>query len=126
MEYSAEVRQRFLAPTRAGEFSPESAQLLSGSAEDRSLGVWVRFQVQFQNATIRRVRFRAFGCPHTLAMAEYLAGSLEGKPLAALGQLDLDRVAAENGLPREKQGKLLRLEDALLACRAQALAATRD
>jgi len=119
MDYSAEVRQRFSAPARAGEVSPDAAGVLEGAAEDRSLGVWIRFQVQYQGVTIRRVRFRAFGCPHTLAAADVVAGSLEGQPLDALERIDMDAIAARVDLPREKHGKLLRLEDALVACYRQ-------
>ena len=121
MDYSAEVRQRFSAPVRAGEVLQGTGPVLQGAAEDRSLGIWVRFQVQYQGANIERVRFRAYGCPHTLAAADLLAGRLEGKPLEALVSVDLDALARQLELPREKHGKLLRLEDALAACHAQAL-----
>ena len=53
-----------------------------------------------------------------LAAADRVAGMLEGQPLAALDSLDMQALAAELELPREKFGKLLRLEDALMACRA--------
>jgi NifU-like protein involved in Fe-S cluster formation len=126
MEYSAEVRQRFRAPDRSGDVSSEAVGVLVGTAEDRSLGIWIRFQVQYQAATIQLVRFRAFGCPHTLAMADYLASGLEGRSLGSLGQLDLAKIAEDLDLPREKHGKLLRLEDALLSCYEQALRMERE
>lgn len=125
MDYSAEVRQRFSAPLRAGDVS-DSASVLVGAAEDRSLGVWIRFQIHRQGETIQRVRFRAYGCPHTLAAADLVAGSLEGRSLDALVQLDLAGVADRIGLPREKHGKLLRLEDALAACHALAMRERRE
>lgn len=121
MDYSAEVRQRFAAPERAGEISRGSGRLVSGAAEDRSLGIWIRFQIQIQGETVERVRFRAYGCPHTLAAADWLAERLEGGSVAALASTDLDVLARDIGLPREKHGKLLRLEDALRACYAQAI-----
>jgi NifU-like protein involved in Fe-S cluster formation len=77
-------------------------------------------QVQLQGARIRQVRFRAYGCPHTLAAADLVACSLEGKSVDELVKVDLDALAHRIGLPRAKQGKLLRLEDALIACHAQA------
>lgn len=118
MDYSSEVRRRFVAPVRAGDISLEAADAVEGVAEDRSLGVWIRFQIQFSQARIDCVRFHAFGCPHTLAAADRLAEMLEGQPLDALTGLDLQALAAELDMPREKYGKLLRLEDALLACHA--------
>lgn len=120
MDYSSKVRERFTAPIRAGDISLDAADAVEGVAEDRSLNVWIRFQIQFQDARIDHVRFRAYGCPHTLAAADRIAGMLEGQPLDALASVDLQAVSRELGLPREKFGKLLRLEDALLACRAAA------
>jgi len=120
MDYSSEVRQRFSAPDRAGDIAPAAGVVVEGVAEDRSLSVWVRFQIQITDARMERVRFRAFGCPHMLAAADCVAGMLEGQPLAALDNLDMQALAAELELPREKFGKLLRLEDALQACRTAA------
>jgi NifU-like protein involved in Fe-S cluster formation len=123
MDYSTEVRQRFAAPTRVGEISGESTdtvESVEGSAEDPSLAVWVRFQIQIRSGTIRQARFRAFGCPHMLAAADRVAAELEGRPVDALKAIDWQLLAQELELPREKFGKLLRIEDALAACHAQA------
>jgi NifU-like protein involved in Fe-S cluster formation len=120
MDYSTEVRQRFTAPARVGDISNGAGEICEGSAEDRSLAVWVRFQVQVQAGTIRQARFRAFGCPHTLAAADRVAALLEGRSLDDFRAIDWPTLADEIGLPREKFGKLLRIEDALAACQAQA------
>lgn len=119
MDYSSDVRRRFSAPARAGDISPEARNVLEGAAEDRSLAVWIRFQVQFQDRSIERVRFRAYGCPHTLAAADRLAADLEGRSVDELITIDLNTLAQEIDLPRSKHGKLLRLQDALAACHAQ-------
>ena len=120
MDYSTEVRQRFSAPTSAGEISSGPGELVEGSAADPSLGVWIRFQVQIQSGTIRQARFRAFGCPHTLAAADRVVALIEGRPLDDLRSIDWQLLARQLELPREKFGKLLRIEDALAACHAQA------
>lgn len=124
MDYSSEVRRRFLAPARAGAIPARAPGVLEGAAEDRSLGMWVRFQVQIQGATIERVRFQAYGCPHTVAAADSVASELEGKPVHALASLNLEEIARRLRLPREKFGKLLRIEDALTACHARVV--TKD
>ena len=120
MDYSTEVRQRFTAPTSVGEISSGPGELIEGSAADASLGVWIRFQVQIQSGTIRQARFRAFGCPHTLAAADRVVALIEGRPLDDLRSIDWQLLARQLELPREKFGKLLRIEDALAACHAQA------
>ncbi|HEX6997758.1 MAG TPA: iron-sulfur cluster assembly scaffold protein [Gammaproteobacteria bacterium] len=117
MEYGSEVWRRFDAPLRAGEIEPEAAGVVSGEGDDRALNVWVRFQLEVADGVIRRARFRAFGCPHTVAAADWLAEWLEGRPVRALAELDVRRAAAALEVPAEKLGKLLRMEDALDACR---------
>lgn len=120
MEYVSEVRQRFFAPARTGDISPGSGDVVEGIAEDASLSVWVRFQVRLRDSMIDCVRFRVFGCPHTIAAADRIAEDLEGQSIDALGSVDFGAVSRDLGLPREKFGKLLCLEDALSACRKQA------
>jgi NifU-like protein involved in Fe-S cluster formation len=119
MDYSSEVRRRFLAPARAGDISQDAGDVVEGAAEDRSLNVWFRFQAQLQDRRIARVRFRAYGCPHAVAAADAVAEMLEGEPVDAMSDLDLDAIAARLAVPREKFGKLLRIEDALAECKAQ-------
>jgi len=99
---------------------PGTPGVFEGAAEDPSLGVWIRFQVQLKGATIQQVRFCAFGCPYTLAAADLVACGLEGMSVDELARVDLDALARRIGLPRARQGKLLRLQDALIACHARA------
>jgi len=126
MEYSSEVRRRFLTPARAGAISANDGPSVTGTAEDRSLNVWIRFALRYNGSTIQQVRFQAYGCPHSLAAADLIASELEGKSLGALLEIDLDQVAGTISLPREKHGILLRIEDALADCHAQAVATARE
>ena len=125
MDYSSEVLRRFDLPLGAGELPGGTPGVVRGEAEDRSLGIWVRFDVRVQEGLIRAVRFRLFGCPHAIAAAGLVAEGLEGQPARSLSCLDLRTVANDLELPTEKFGKLLRIEDALLAC-WRALNAARD
>jgi len=116
MEYSPEVVRRFDSTRRAGELRTGLPGLVSGEAEDRTLGVWVRFQLQLNDGIVRAARFAAFGCPHTIAAADWAAERLEGARVAKIQALDVRAIQRELGLPVEKLGKLLRIEDALAAC----------
>jgi NifU-like protein involved in Fe-S cluster formation len=116
MDYSPEVLRRFASPERVGGFMEGLDGLVMGEAEDRSLNVWVQFQVQWTDNRLERVRFQVYGCPHTVAAASWLAECLEGKAVDALLRLDMQEVARALGVPLEKMGKLLRIEDALHAC----------
>lgn len=68
------------------------------------------------DGAIGAVRFQAYGCPHFIAAADWIAERLEGRPLEALGAPQIAAAQAELGVPIEKLGKLLILEDALAAC----------
>lgn len=116
MEYSSEVVRRFDSPQRAGELPHGAIGLVSGEAEDRTLNVWARFQLQVIDGTIESVRFRVFGCPHTVAAASWIAERLEGRPASAASRVDLDALKTALDVPIEKLGKLLRVEDAVAAC----------
>jgi NifU-like protein involved in Fe-S cluster formation len=117
MEYSSEVLRRFDAPPRAGELPHGTPGLLTGAAEDRTQHVWVRFQLQVLDGAVRAARFAAFGCPHTVAAASLVAERLEGRPVGDATRVDVHALQTELGVPVEKLGKLLRIEDALAACR---------
>jgi NifU-like protein involved in Fe-S cluster formation len=116
MEYSSEVVRRFDSPERAGELPHGTPDFLAGEAEDRTLHVWVRFQLQVIDGAIHAARFAVFGCPHTVAAASLVAERLEGQSVSAAARLDVRALQAELGVPVEKLGKLLRIEDALAAC----------
>lgn len=117
MNYSPEVLQRFGLPQADGAFPDETEGVVRGEAEDRSLGIWIRFDVQVRDGLIRAVRFRLFGCPHAIAAASLICEQLENEPARSLSEIDVRAVADSLDLPVEKYGKLLKIEDALLACR---------
>jgi NifU-like protein involved in Fe-S cluster formation len=119
MEYSSAVVRRFDAPIGAGELPPGAPGLVSGEAEDRTLHIWVRFELQVTDGLVRAARFQAYGCPHTVAAASLVTGWLEGQSVAAARGLDVRALCAELAVPVEKLGKLLRIEDALMACLRQ-------
>jgi NifU-like protein involved in Fe-S cluster formation len=116
MEYSLAVQRHFAAPKKARELPSQSLGLVAGEAEDRTLHVWVRFQLQIVDGVVVAAGFQAFGCPHTVAAASAVAEWLEGRAVEAARGLDVKTVCAELEVPVEKLGKLLRIEDAVAAC----------
>ena len=117
MDYGSQVRRRFLSAHRVGPSDENAPGLLFGEAEDRTLNVWVRFQLQVLDGVIHTVRYNVYGCPHTVAAAEWTAEWLESRPAGALGGLSARDCLEKLGVPVEKLGKLLLLEDALAACK---------
>ena len=117
MDYDSKVRQRFLSTHRAGPLNDGTSGLVTAEAEDRTLNVWVRFQLRIMHGAIHTVRYNVYGCPHTVAAAEWMAERLEGRPAGALDELSMRNCLEVLSVPVEKLGKLLLLEDALAACR---------
>lgn len=116
MDYSSEVWRRLRRTPAAGRLASELPGRVCGEAEDRSLNVWVRFELQLVAGRVEAARFQAYGCPHTIAAASWVAEWLEGRGREALAGLDVQALAEHLEIPTEKLGKLLRVEDALLEC----------
>jgi NifU-like protein involved in Fe-S cluster formation len=125
MDYSLEVQERFRSSEGAGEFAEGAPGVVTGEAEDRTLNVWFRFQIEIAGSAIRTVKYRVFGCPHSIAAAAWVADALPGREVDALDELDTRGLLRRLDAPVEKLGKLLVLEDALRRCRLQITSADR-
>jgi hypothetical protein len=110
------VEDLFRRLPRAGAPEPGTGPWVQGRAGSRREGVELLFHLQFRpDGTVSDVRFQAFGCPHTLATAAWVAGQLPGRhgtDLVPGSPLDW---AARLEVPAPKLGRLLRIEDALRA-----------
>jgi NifU-like protein involved in Fe-S cluster formation len=125
MNYNDQTRGYFEAAPGAGELAP-GPDVSRGAAGSRASGTWVQFDLAWRPgsgaARIESARFLAFGCPHTIAVAAWVAERAAGRgrdpalpePLAALAQ----RFA----VPASKLGRLLVVEDAWAAAIAAAAA----
>jgi NifU-like protein involved in Fe-S cluster formation len=142
MPYNALTRRHFATAAHAGVLSGPGVQ--RGSAGSRRLGTWVQFDLQFDVAGDGRaarggpggllaVRFLAFGCPHVIAIADWIAEAAVGRHVIRAVEPAADAAAAAAlpvtwGLPEsvpalrerfdvpaEKTGRLLVIEDAWIA-----------
>jgi len=113
-DYSARVRALFDALPRAGDL-PAGGPVIAGEAAAIDRGAWVRFEARLANGRITDCRFRAWGCPHTLAAAALAAAELA----AGRGAPDARRLAHELDAPAAKLGRLLVVEDAMQALLAE-------
>jgi NifU-like protein involved in Fe-S cluster formation len=116
MDYGSEVKRRFLSPTRAKGLKAGAVGVVSGESEDRTLNVWIRFQVQAIDGVICAVGFNVYGCPYTVAAVDWVAEWLEGRPTDALLALEVLKRREELGAPVDRLGKLLLIEDAAAVC----------
>jgi cysteine desulfurase len=90
--------------------------VVSGEAGGPGQDTWVRFQLLVADDIVKDARFKAFACPHTMDTAAWLCGELRGRCRAALIPGTPSAWAAARGIPVEKLGRLLLVEDALRAC----------
>ncbi len=128
MRYSALTRRYFERAPGAGTL--EGPDVASGTAGSRSLGTWVRFDLRLapavdrpavdRPAVIAETRFLAFGCPHTIAVAAWVAEQAAGRPLSGELLQPVDALRRSFDVPVEKLGRLLVIEDAWRAAAAAA------
>lgn len=106
-----------------------------GEAGRAREGAHVRCYLRVAGSVITAAEFRMFGCPHTRSVAKALSAALPGLrldpslPAASAGEPSLGTPrdwAARHGVPPEKLGRLLVVEDAWLRAREAALAVARS
>lgn len=109
--YSAAVLEHFRQPRLAGVLSgPGIAVGRAGSIKEGGL---VEFSLRPEAGRAAELRFRAYGCPHTIAAASLAAERLAGQPLETLAAFRGLELAKALDLPVEKLPAVLRVEDAL-------------
>jgi NifU-like protein involved in Fe-S cluster formation len=120
MNYNELTRRYFEMPVNAGQLS--GPLVCRGAAGRREHGTWVQFDLQAASGTLQAVRFLAFGCPHTIAVAAWVAEQAVGKPVNRRLPCGLDELSLRFAVPQEKLGRLLIVEDAWLAAIDAAIA----
>ena len=103
-------------PPCAGVFPVGVGPIFSGEAGRAGEETWVRFHLLVTGGAVKEARFQAYGCPHTVSVASWLASSLPGRRRENLLPGAPPDWARELGIPVERLGRLLVVEDALKAC----------
>lgn len=109
----APVQRRFERLAHAGVFAADTCGVIEGRAGDPALGTQVWFQWRVADGAVAEARFRAFGCPFTLAVCDFIASGLKGGQPPQPWQGDPHSWAAALSVPPERLGRLLIIEDAL-------------
>jgi NifU-like protein involved in Fe-S cluster formation len=126
VRYSDLTRCYFESTPAAGVLLSEGMAavqgIFRGSAGQQQRGTWVQFDIQVQGGRILEARFQAFGCPHTIAVASWLAQQASGAPLRPALPEPIQSLRARFEVPQEKLGRLLIIEDAWLAAAKAAIA----
>jgi len=115
VRYSPRVHDLFARLPGADPLPAGSGTQVTGEAIALDRGVWIRFDARIEGGRIVECVFRAWGCPHTLAAAAWVAQELRTRAVLDCVSLDASRLARELDAPAEKMGRLLVVEDALMA-----------
>ncbi len=110
------ARQYFERAPGAGTSgnAPAGAGWRRGSAGSPAAGAVIVVDLRLDPAgTVRALRWQAWGCPHTLAVLGWLSEQWVGRPLTEPPAGGPDGWARALGVPIEKLGRLLLIEDAL-------------
>jgi NifU-like protein involved in Fe-S cluster formation len=113
VNYSELTRRYFESAENAGELTGPG--VLRGAAGSHAQGTWVQFDLQITAGAVVAAKFLAFACPHTIAVAAWLAEQAVGRrPEPALPE-NVQALRERFAVPVEKMGRLLIIEDAWLA-----------
>jgi NifU-like protein involved in Fe-S cluster formation len=113
MNYNDLTRNYFESAANAGEL--EGPGVFRGAAGDPTQGTWVQFDLQIKAGAVSEARFLAFACPHTIAVAAWLAEQAVGGRLQPKLPESVQALRDRFAVPVEKMGRLLIIEDAWLA-----------
>jgi cysteine desulfurase len=127
VDYAVEAVRREV--TRLRDLSPASEEVevtgsspalgtstLTGEAGGPDQETWVRFHLTVEDGIVKAARFKAYGCPHTLKVVDWLSQRLTGRARDSGVPGSPTSWAEAQSVPVEKLGRLLLVEDALLAC----------
>ena len=117
--YHPQVAELFQRTPFAGRMEAGPGVFV-GKAGAQSDGAEVRFWLKSGGGRIQAISFLAYGCPHTIAAAAWVAHHARGLALADVGRtawLEVERALA---VPAQKRGRLLIVEDALKAAARKA------
>lgn len=114
--YNDTVRQLFAEPLHAGDLPAGEADSASNPVARVSrsnAGCRVDLAAALRDETLQTMRFRVFGCPHLIAAAEAVCADFEGRTTDTLLEFSGSSLMERLGVPVEKTGRILLLEDAV-------------
>jgi NifU-like protein involved in Fe-S cluster formation len=119
MNYNDLTRNYFESAANAGEL--QGAGVFRGAAGSHAQGTWVQFDLQIKFGAVCAAKFLAFACPHTVAVAAWLAEQAVGRRVEPQLPQSVQTLRERFGVPVEKMGRLLIIEDAWLAAAVPAI-----
>ncbi|MEX0900884.1 MAG: iron-sulfur cluster assembly scaffold protein [Gammaproteobacteria bacterium] len=114
MTPNPQLLDHFDNPRGAGSFG-ETEGVRRGQAGSEHHGAVIRIELRCDGATVADARFKAWGCPATIACASLVAEWVRGRTLADARAVDVRNLADPLQLPIDRLYAPLLVEDALRA-----------
>ncbi|MES0874381.1 iron-sulfur cluster assembly scaffold protein [Sinimarinibacterium thermocellulolyticum] len=111
--YPDPVWRRFVAPARSGRLNTADALCVQA----RTPAAAAVLELSLRAGPPAQARFRAFGCPVTIAVGAWLAEVLETEGVAALQRIDAAHILSTLEIPQDRAHCALLGEDVVLALR---------
>ena len=115
-EHSERTLGRFRMASHQGRLVGEG--VVTGQAGSLRQGRAVALDLRLADGTVVEARFRAYGCPATIAAADLVCERSAGLPAAEAAALPVAGLEAELGLTPARRGCILVVQDALRAALA--------
>lgn len=113
--YAEPVWKLFSHPPHVGEFEPGTPGVVSGEAGSKAARSVLRLQLRFAGGRVADARFKAYGCPSSIAVGAWIAGWSLGKTPAELATLRAMELRQALEIAEDRAHCALLGEDALQA-----------
>lgn len=117
--YSAPIWQRFRQQSQAGRYPDDVAGVVCASAGTPAARAVLELSLRVGNERVLDARFRAYGCPTTIAVGAWLAEVAAGRTKAELARIDAQQIRAALEIPEARAHCALLGEDTLRAVLAR-------
>jgi len=117
--YNAQVRALFQDAGHVADAAAGKGRRYKAQASESAAGAQVVLMAIVSEGILAALRFRVFGCPHLIAAAELTCERFEGEMVNRLQDFSVSDLMETLGVPVEKTGRILLLEDAVRALLAQ-------
>lgn len=117
--YGTQVWSLFQTAPRAGAFPDELPGVVTGQAGTPAARSVLRVQLRFEAERVADARFKAYGCPTSIAVGAWIADWARGKSAAELARLDVRALRDALEIPDDRAHCALLGEDALKAALAR-------
>jgi NifU-like protein involved in Fe-S cluster formation len=113
--YAEPIWELFTHPPQVGEFPPGTAGVVSGEAGSKAARSVLRLQLRLELGRVADARFRAYGCPSSIAVGGWIARWSLGKTVDELRGLRAAELRQALEIPDDRAHCALLGEDAVRA-----------